>query len=513
VPLHEHALRAKALIARREYALAAEELGLLARLEPGNAAWPAAQADCHGRAGDMEGAARCLEAALALAPRETKLWTKLGYARWELALVDDAIAAYRHAVECEPAAEPAGGNLLFALLHRLESPAEYLREARRWAKFALPHDGTPATSFPNTREPERSLRIGYVSADIRNHAMAPFIEAMLAWHDAARFELVCYDGTPQADEVSARLRGYAAHWRPAAKLDDAAFAALVQADEIDILVDLSGHTAGNRLRAFARRLAPLQVCNHGYPATTGLECFDWRLTDAANDPPESADAYYSEPLYRLDGFSFCYRPAASSAVPRHAGGGFTFASLNNVRKITPRMVALWAKILQRVPAAGLLIAGTPPGPARERILAQLTSAGIAPHRVAVHGWLAQERYAALHGSIDVALDTYPYNGSTTTFEALYHGVPVITLAGAVFVSRHGRATLEALREARFVAVTEDDYVAAATHIHDSWQGLPALRRELHARMLASPMLDARGYTARLELAYRDMWRQWCARRA
>jgi protein O-GlcNAc transferase len=513
VPLHEHALRAKAHIARHEYALAAEELGRLARLEPGNATWPAAQADCHARAGDMEGAARCLEAALALAPRETKLWTKLGYARWELGLVDDAIAAYRHAVECEPAAEPAGGNLLFALLHRLESPAEYLREARRWAKFASPHDGRPAKSFPNTRKPERRLRIGYVSADMRNHAMAPFIEAMLAWHDPARFELICYDGTPQADDVSARLHRHVAQWRPTAKLDDAAFAALVQADDIDILVDLSGHTAGNRLRTFARRLAPLQVCNHGCPATTGLECFDWRLTDAANDPTGSADAYYTEPLYRLDGFSFCYQPAASAPVARQAGGEFTFASLNNVRKVTPRMVALWAKILQRLPATRLLIAGTPPGPASERILAQLSSAGVAPHRVVVHGWLAPERYAALHASIDVALDTFPYNGSTTTFEALYHGVPVITLAGPVFVSRHGRATLEALGDARFVALTDDDYIAVATHVHASREGLHALRQELHERMVGSPMLDARGYTARLELAYRDMWRQWCARPA
>ncbi|HKQ27938.1 MAG TPA: glycosyltransferase [Burkholderiales bacterium] len=509
--MNEHALRAQALIARHEYALAAEELALLARLEPGNATWPAAQADCHGRNGDMEGAARCLEAALALAPREAMLWTKLGYARWELALVDDAIAAYRGAVDREPAAEPAGGNLLFALLHRLESPAAYLHEARRWARFASPPDAASAESFSNTRKAGRRLRIGYVSADMRNHAMAPFIEAMLAWHDTARFELVCYDGTPKADDVSARLRSHVTHWRPTAKLDDTNFAALVRADEIDILVDLSGHTAGNRLRAFARRLAPLQVCNHGCPATTGLECFDWRLTDAANDPPGSADAYYTEPLYRLDGFSFCYRPAARSPVARHGGSEFTFASLNNVRKITPRMVELWAKILQRLPATQLLIAGTPPGPARERILAQLASAGVAAHRVVVHGWLGPERYAALHASIDVALDTFPYNGSTTTFEALYHGVPVITLAGPVFVSGHGRATLEALGEARFVAFTDDDYIAVAMQVHAARNELHTLRRELHERMVNSPMLDARGYTARLELAYQDMWRQWCAR--
>ena len=509
----KHAQVAKAHIARREYALAAEQLAIVAKLEPGNAAWPAAQADCHARAGDMQAAARSLEAALALAPREAQLWTKLGYARWELALVDEAIAAYRRAIECDPRAEPAGGNLLFALLHRSESPAECLREAKRWAKFSVPQDAVAAASLPNSAIPKRRLRIGYVSADLRNHAMASFIEAMLAWHDAQRFELVCYDGTPHTDAVSARLREYGALWRPAGKLDDAAFASLVSADGIDILVDLSGHTAGNRLRAFARRLAPVQVCNQGYPGTTGLECFDWRLTDGGNDPPGSADAYYTERLYRLPEFSFCYRPAAASPLPRDPGSAFTFASLNNVRKITPRMVALWGQLLQRVPVARLLIAGTPPGPARDWIVAQLTDAGVARERLEVQGWQPQEKYTALHGRVDVALDTFPYNGSTTTFEALFHGVPVITLAGPVFVSRHGRATLEALGEGRFAADSDEGYIALAAGLAALPGELPALRRELHNRMRHSAILDERGYVARLEDAYRDMWRQWCSRTA
>jgi len=499
-------MRAKAHIARHEYALAADELAQMAKLEPANAAWPAAEADCRVRAGDMQGAARRLEAALALAPREAKLWTKLGYALWELAAVDEAIAAYRKAIECDPRTEPAGGNLLFALLHRSESPAECLREAKRWASQTLAR--AQANVFAPSAEPERRLRVGYVSGDFRTHAMSSFIEALLAFHDERRFELFCYDCTPQSDQVSKRLREYGALWRAAASLDDAAFAALVRTDRIDILVDLSGHTAGNRLRAFALRLAPVQVCGPGYPSTTGLENFDWRLTDARNDPPGSADAYYTERLYRLPEFCWNYRPSAASPAPRDPGGELTFGSLNNVRKITPRMVSLWARLLHRVPRARLLIAGTGPGPARERIVAQLARDGIAAERLELQGWLPQKKYCALHGRIDVALDTYPYNGSTTTFEALYHGVPVITLAGPVFVSRHGRATLEALGEARFAAESDEQYIALAAGLAEHPEELPALRGELHNRMRESVILDERGYVARLEDAYRDMWRKW-----
>lgn len=502
---------AKAHIAKQEYSLAAEQLAALAELEPQNAAWPAAQADCHARAGDMKGAARSLEAALALAPQQVQLWTKLGYARWELALVDEAIAAYRRAIECDPRTEPAGGNLLFALLHRSESPAECLREAKRWATFAVPRDSTAAAPFTRVADPERRLRVGYVSADFRTHAMSSFIEALLAWHDTERFELVCYDGTSRSDRVSALLQEYDALWRPTGTLDDAAFASQVRADRIDVLVDLSGHTAGNRLRALGRRLAPVQVCGPGYPGTTGLESFDWRVTDALNDPPDSADAYYTEPLYRLPDFCWNYRPATPSPVPREPGGELMFGSLNNVRKITPRMVALWAQILRRVPRARLLIAGTPLGPARDRIVSQLTGAGVAEERLDLQAWLSQDEYVALHGKVDIALDTYPYNGSTTTFEALYHGVPVITLAGPVFVSRHGRATLEALGEARFAADSDEGYVALAAKLAGRPEQLPALRRELHNRMRASVILDERGYVARLENAYREMWRQWCNR--
>lgn len=186
-------------------------------------------------------------------------------------------------------------------------------------------------------------------------------------------------------------------------------------------------------------------------------------------------------------------------MPRGPGGELTFGSLNNVRKITPRMVSLWARVLHRVPRARLLIAGTGPGPARD---------GIGAERVELQGWLPQHKYCALHGRIDVALDTYLYNGSTTTFEALYHGVPVITLAGPVFVSRHGRATLEALGEARFAADSDEHYVALAAAMAERPEELPALRRELHSRMRDSVILDERGYVARLEDAYRDMWRQW-----
>jgi predicted O-linked N-acetylglucosamine transferase (SPINDLY family) len=305
------------------------------------------------------------------------------------------------------------------------------------------------------------------------------------------------------------LRGYGALWRRTGAHDDASFASLVRGDRIDILVDLSGHTGGNRLRAFARRPAPVQICNMGYPGTTGLDCFDWRLTDARNDPPGSADPFYTERLWRLPEFSFCYRPSAASALARNPRGPFTFASLNNVRKITPRMLRVWGELLQRVPHARLLIAGTPAGPARERIVNRLRAQGIAPERLELHGWLPPDQYGALHELIDVALDTYPYNGSTTTFEALFHGVPVVSLAGPVFVSRHGRAALETLGKERWSAEDDEGYIAAAVELASQPRALPALRRALQERMSRSAILDARGYVQRLEAAYRAMWRERC----
>jgi protein O-GlcNAc transferase len=503
----EDAARAKHHIALGQYALAGDHLAAAARREPQNPAWPSAEADCRARAGDMPAAVRCLRTAIALVPADAKLWTKLGYALWEQALVDEAIVAYRNAIECDPRTEPAGGNLLFALLHRLESPAEYLRDAKRWASFARPQP-SPPVALKNAAVAERRLRVGYVSADLRTHAISPFIESLLAFHDKERFELLCYDGTAEPDRVSAKLREHGVLWRPIVKLEDNAFASLVRDDGVDILVDLSGHTGGNRLRAFAWRLAPLQLCGHGYPATTGLECFDWRLTDALNDPP-GAEAYYTERLYRLPAFCCSYRPASAKPVPRETAQPFTFGSLNNVRKITPRMVTLWSRLLQQVPGARLLIAGTPPGTSRERIAAGLASTGVALQRVDFESWMPRAQYAALHGRIDVALDTYPYNGSTTTFEALWHGVPVITLSGPTLVNRLGRATLEALGESPFWTENEDRYLALAVELAGRAAELPALRCSMHERMRRSPILDERGYLARVEEAYRDMWRQWC----
>jgi len=471
-----------------------------------------AQARALVRGGKFEQAAAALEHALQRDPGDAAAWSALADVRFELAQVDEAIVAYRAALERAPASLRVRSNLLFALAHREDDPSRLLEEHKRWASVAAQERDTAHGVFDNPRDPARPLRIGYLSGDFRAHAISMFIEPVLARHDAERIAVHCYDNAPSQDVVARRLRGYGGAWRDIRGLGTAALRELVRSDGIDILVDLAGHTAGNRLADLAQRLAPVQATWLGYHGTTGLAAMDYRLTDRHADPPGESEGNYVEQLARLPHCLWCYRPPAHAAQPPQRvqpRGALHFASLNNLRKITPRMVELWSRILQRIPDSRLVVAGAGEGPARRALLAQLVGQGIEPSRVECVDWLQPADFAAFHARVDIALDTYPFNGGATTIGALHAGVPVVSLAGRTAASRCGRTILVNAGLESLVAQDAQGYVETVCALAGDRIRLWELQARLPQQLRSSPLMDEARFVADLEELYRAMWRRWC----
>jgi protein O-GlcNAc transferase len=489
----------------------------LRRMRPGWRAYFAgerlAQARALAQAGELQAAAGELETALDAQPANALAWQRLGDVRFELALIDEAIAAYREALAREPRLLRAHSSLLFALAHREDDARALLEEHRRWGAHATARPPAPALAFSNSREAGRRLRVAYVSADFRGHAISMFIEPILARHDPAQIEVYCYDNAPSQDRIAVRLRGYAATWRDIQRLDTGALAAQARADRIDVLVDLCGHTAGNRLTDLAQRLAPVQATYLGYHGSTGLAAVDYRITDAFADPPGRTESDYVERLARMPHCLWCYRSPAHVGDPEPAQTprpGFTFGSLNNLRKITPRILGLWAEILRRLPQARLLLAGAGDGPAVRSILARLARHGIESGRIERSGWLQPAQFAALHARIDIALDTYPFNGGATTIGALELGVPVVSLAGGAPASRCGRTILTNVGLPELATGREEDFVDAACALARERGRLSALKSRLPGMLRRSPLMDERRFVTDLEALYREMWMGFAA---
>lgn len=357
---------------------------------------------------------------------------------------------------------------------------------------------------------EGKLKIGYLSSDLRDHSVAFFIESVLASHDRSAFEVHCYATSPHADDVTQRLKGCADHWRDCARLPDKALAELVRSDGIDILVDLGGHTVGNRIAVFAMRAAPVQVAWIGYPNTTGLRAMDFRLTDAVSDPP-GAEAFYSERLIRLSPTFLCYRPPEGAPEPERSGADrpFTFASFNAVPKYSDACIAAFASILKQVPDSRLILkAGDLSNPlARKRLEDAFAGHGIEAGRIDLRTQIASRReHLAAYGEVDVALDPFPYNGTTTTCEALWMGVPVVTLAGTTHAGRVGASLLGQAGLQHLAATTVDNYVAIAVAMAQPGKTAHrnTLRHDLRSRLRVSPLCQPESLVPELEAAFRDM---------
>jgi predicted O-linked N-acetylglucosamine transferase (SPINDLY family) len=398
------------------------------------------------------------------------------------------------------------------------SPMQLFEAHRAWAEQHARPLYPGAASFETERDPERPLRVGYVSPDLRRHPVAFFVEPILRSHDSQQVTAVCYDvGAAEAgDDMAQHLRSLVPSWRVVTEQTDHALAETIRADRIDILVDLAGHTPGNRLLTFARRPAPIQVTAIGYVGTTGLATMDYRLTDPWCDPA-GAERGYSEALWRLEGGFNCYAPPQGlpepGPPPYRTAGSITFGSFNNLDKISPEVLDIWGRILARVPASRLLLKTKTLSQDRVRqaVLQCLASHDIAPERVEMIEWSDTLRqHFEGYRRLDVALDPFPYNGTTTTCEALMMGVPVIALAGDRHAARVSASLLARLELPVLIAASPVDYVERAVALAAHEPALNNLRASLRRRLITSPICDAAGYTRALEAAYRAMWRNWCA---
>ena len=361
-------------------------------------------------------------------------------------------------------------------------------------------------------DPERRLRIGYVSPDFRNHAVSFLLMPLLSNHDHGQVEIFCYAEVARPDDVTERLRACADVWRVTVGLTDEQMADMVRKDRIDILVDLALHTANNRLLVFARKPAPVQVTWLGYPGTTGLSTMDYRLTDPYLDPPGDNDACYSEQSIRLPDTFWCYDPQGEqppvNELPALANGFITFGCLNNFCKVNDGVLGLWAKVLGAVPQSRLLLLA-PRGQARDHVLAMLRQQGIDESRVEFVDRQPRQQYLQLYHQIDLGLDLLPYNGHTTSLDAFWMGVPTITQIGKTVVGRAGWSQLCNLGLPELAARTPEEFVQIAAQLAGDLPRLQELRATLRARMRASPLMDGKRFAGHMEQAYRQMWRTWC----
>jgi protein O-GlcNAc transferase len=428
--------------------------------------------------------------------------------------LDEAADVLRKAIAANPDFVAGRSNLCMLMNYLSGDPAELLAVHREYGTM-LERVHTPQIPpYPATRDPNRPIRLGVVSGDLRRGSVMSFFEPLLRELDRSRIETFVYSLNPASDAVTARLKASAAAWKNVGDHAPVALAQMIFADRIDILLDLGGHTAYNRLPVFHLRPAPVQVTYLAYPCTTGLNSIDYRVVDALTDPPGVADAFATERLIRLDGSFLAFEPAADSPPVRTArpGGPFVFGSFNNAFKLHPSTLDAWAAILTRTPDSILLVKsqGLDHPSMRQAFLSRLAERGIDASRVEICGFIkTYQEHLALYNRVDLALDTFPYHGTTTTCESLWMGVPVLTMAGSCHAARVGVSILSNVGLESLIARSPDEYVALAEALAKNPARLELARSGLRERMASSPLCDARGLARRFEAALRDMWTRWC----
>lgn len=462
-------------------------------------------------------AAEHFRAALAIDP-------SLHNVRFNLGLMLQFIGDLTEASDCLRAAQDALANqpqvlsqYLLCLNYRADMTGEAMLEEHR--RFGARHPLSTAPRHGNVMDPDRPLRIGWLAVDYRQHLGSYFLEPVLRHADRARYPVHAYSALPPeaGDGHTARFRALADGWTSVHGMSDAEIDARIRADGIDVLVDLAGHSGLNRLSALAAKPAPVQITWLGYANTTGLPAMDARLVDAVTDPEGVADAHTSERLIRLPVPFLCFAPPIDAPPveppPSRSNGYVTFGSLNTLAKHTPEVFALWARILVTVPNARLLLKDRSFGhaQARDRLTALFTRFGVAADRLTLLDWTADRNdHLTRYRQIDIALDPFPYNGTITSCDALWMGVPLLTLIGRRHAARVGASLLTAVGLGELVALDEDDCVARAAALANDPERLAALRAGMRDRLLASPLCDAKRFTRNLEETYRDLWRGWCA---
>jgi protein O-GlcNAc transferase len=457
--------------------------------------------------------------ALKLKPDFAEAYNNLAVILKDMGEIDEAIAASRQAVALQPDSELYHGNLLLILHYSERSDSQtLLAESLQWGIRHADPLNRSVTPHVNDRSPDRRLRIGYVSADFREHPVCRFFLPLLIAHDHHQVETFCYANVARPDTITQRVRSLAHQWRNVAGLSDQQMAEQIRADQIDILIDLSGHTGGNRLLVFARKPAPVQVTWLGYPDTTGIAAMDYRLTDALADPPEPGKSLASEHLIRLSPTAWCYQgpdeniPLDDREIDHSTP--LVFGSFNNFSKVTRPMLELWAEILRSTPNSRLFIKANALGcsAVQQRVRQILHACGVGSDRIDLQGWRNScEDHLASYRQMHIALDSFPYHGTTTTCEALWMGIPVVTLAGTTHMSRVGVSLLSNIGLQELIADTPQQYIQLAVELAKDTNRLNELRRTLRERLRHSPLMDPKRFAENIETAYRQMWRNWCAK--
>jgi predicted O-linked N-acetylglucosamine transferase (SPINDLY family) len=505
------------LVATRQSEQAVEELQKALALKPDWALPYSELAVAQRDLGRLDDALASSRRSVALDPNLFHAQNSLAHILAVMGRVDEAIAAYRQAAELEDQRIGAArSNLLFTLHSQPTVNCDAIfREHLEWSRRVAQPLARLIRPNENDRDLDRRLRIGYMSPDFRQHSVGYFIEPILRHHDRAQFEVICYADVLRPDAATERLQTLADQWIDLLGMPDESAQRRVREDRIDILVDLAGHTSGNRLRVFAAQPAPVQVTYLGYAATTGLTTMQWRLTDERADPVGTSEAYHTERLWRLPQVFLCYA-APADAPPvgtawRQAGRPVTFGCFNALHKTNRPTMEFWGQILRAVPNSRLMLKahGLQSAEVRRDIVAAFEQWGVGAHRLEllplVRG-LAD--HLACYHRIDIALDTFPYNGTTTTCEALWMGAAVVTLRGRAHASRVGGSLLSAIGLTDLIADDEESYVRIAIQLAEDEPRLHALRLEMRQRMMRSPLMDGPGFTRTLEHAYRSMWQQW-----
>ncbi|MEQ9488940.1 MAG: hypothetical protein RIM72_08100 [Alphaproteobacteria bacterium] len=460
-------------------------------------------------------AAGWYEQALRVRPSLSEVETNLGAVKLSQGEQDAAIRHHRNAIDLKPDFDLAHHNLLLSLHYSDAIPAVDVFDAhRRWG-IAAETAITPLSLMATADDPDHPIRLGFVSPDFNNHPVSQFFLSYLLGRKGGVGSVTLYSASAKKDQITKALMENCDTFRQVEKLTDADLAKTVRDDRIDILVDLSGHTAGTRIKAFAFQPAPVQATWIGYPDTTGLSRVGYRLTDDVADPAGEADGLATETLIRLPGGFLCYHPSddAPDVMEKPVDGRpVTFASFNNLSKVTADAVALWAEILSRVPDSRLMIKARSlnDDPTCDRLLNRFVGLGIAPDRIDIRRHtVGMAAHYGTFNDVDIALDTFPYNGTTTTCDALWMGVPVVSLLGDRHAGRVSASFLKRLDLDDWIAASPKNYVDIAVSAASNRDGLSVLQRSLRARMAASSLVDCESFAKNIDAAFRTMWRMAC----
>ncbi len=493
----------------------AEELyDQLIESQPGNISILNEKARAFQEQGKINDAVRYLTKAMEINPHEPKIWGNLGTNLVRLGQTEKGMELIRRAVKQMPDNNSAWSNL-FLYMHYLQDidRKAFFEDARQWAKVNAPAD-MAKTQHDNDPDPQRKLRVGYISPDFRRHSVTFFFEPLLDGHNREAVEVYGYGNVTYCDAATERLKNKFDHYRNIYGIDHKEVAELIENDRIDILVDLAGHSGDSSIYAMAYKPAPIQVTWLGYPDTTGMSQIDYRLTDEVADP-HGSEKFYTEKLFHLpDGF-LCYGPGnmmpPMAPLPALERGHITFGSFNNSTKINPFVIELWSRILKATPDSKLLLKfkSGQDDEVRRIFIERFGKFGISPDRIVTSGWLRPPAHLELYNHVDIALDTFPYNGTTTTCQALLMGVPVISLVGEHHMSRVGLSILTSVELEFFAASTAEQYVAKATALAAKPEALAKIRASMRDRMAPSPLCNRALFVKNIEQAYRKMWHRWC----